>query len=419
MIKKILLSILLFISIPLFARVAEEVPAPAFIKTVQFRGNTPQSQLPLIRLNDNLRLSFDDIIGDEADYYYTIEHYNLDWTPSVLAKTEYMQGFDNMRILKYTNSVATLQIYTHYELNIPNKNTRALTKSGNYMLKITNANGEVVFSRKFMIHDTQVGVGVEILRTRDLRFIDTKQVVNFNVNSGDNPLINPENTVHPLIIQNNNLKRTISGLKPQYIIGNTLQYRYDLPASFYAGNEFLSFENKDIRAATNAIQYIELKKLYHNYLYINPTRADQVYTYNPDINGNFVITTLQGANPDTEAEYAWIHFGLQHPELMPEEEVYVYGNFNNYDLDDRVKMKFNSIDGIYEGAILLKQGYYDYKYIVAKNGVPLAQNPISGDFWQTENEYNVIIYYRRPGGRYDEIIGVGSALSTNISDVRR
>ncbi len=417
MIKKIIPFLFLLMGAPLLAQV--EVPAPAFIKTVQFSGNTPQSQLPLIQLNDNLHLSFDDIIGDEADYYYTIEHFNLDWTPSALAKTEYMQGFDNVRIMNYTNSVATLQIYTHYELNIPNKNTRALTKSGNYLLKVTNADGEIIFSRKFMIYDPQVSVGVEILRTRDLKFIKTKQVVNFTVNSGDRTLINPENTVHPLIIQNNNLKNTLSGFKPQYTIGNTLQYKYDLPTSFFGGNEFLSFENKDIRAATNAIQYIELKKLYHNYLYINPTRADQIYTYNPDINGNFVINTLQGNDPNTEAEYAWIHFSLQHQEFPPGQDVYVYGNFNNYDLDEGVKMKYNPRDRIYEGALLLKQGYYNYKYVVAKDGVPLAQNPISGDFWQTENEYDVVIYYREPGGRYDQIIGVGQALSTTISDVRR
>jgi len=400
-------------------QVEVEIPAPPYIKTVQFRGDTPLSQLPLIRLGENLRISFDDIIGDEADYYYSVEHYNVDWTPSVLAKTEYMDGFDDIRIFDYTNSLATLQIFTHYELNIPNKNTRALTKSGNYMLKIRNSDDEIVFSRKFMIYDPQVSVGVEILRTRNLKFVEEKQVVNFKVDSGEEPLINPEKKVYPLLIQNNNLQQTIGGLPPQYYTGNVLQYRYDEEASFFAGNEFLAFENKDVRAATNRVQHIELLELYHNYLYIDPTRANQVYTYNPDINGNFVIRTLQGNNPDTEAEYAWIHFGLEHEPLPPGQDIYINGNFNNYVIEDEVKMTFNSEAGIYELPLLLKQGYYDYNYIVAENGVALPRNPVSGDFWQTENEYDVLIYYRRPGGRYDELIGVGNALSTSISSVRR
>ncbi|WP_031428133.1 DUF5103 domain-containing protein [Flavimarina sp. Hel_I_48] len=400
-------------------QVEVEIPAPPYIKTVQFRGDTPLSQLPLLRLGENLRISFDDIIGDEADYYYTIEHFNVDWTPSVLAKTEYMEGFDNIRIFNYTNSLATLQIYTHYELNIPNKNTRSLTKSGNYMLKIRNSDEEIVFSRKFMIYDPQVSVGVEILRTRDLKFIDEKQVVNFKVDSGEEPLINPEETVYPLLIQNNDLQNTIGGLIPQYYIGNVLQYRYDEQASFFAGNEFFAFENKDVRAATNRVQYIELIDLYHNYLYVDPTRADQVYTYNPDINGNFVIRTLQGTNPDTESEYAWIHFAVKHEQLPEGQEVYINGNFNNYVIEDAVKMDYNAEAGIYELPLLLKQGYYNYNYIVAAQGVQLPQNPISGDFWQTENEYDVLIYYRRPGGRFDELIGVGNALSTSISGVRK
>ncbi|HBO30774.1 MAG TPA: DUF5103 domain-containing protein, partial [Leeuwenhoekiella sp.] len=169
----------------LFGQVAIEVPAPSYIKSVQFYGNTAQSQLPVIRLGDPLNLSFDDIIGDEADYYYTITHHNYDWTPSVLAKTEYLKGVDDVRIMNYTNSVSTLQLYTHYELQIPNQYSTAILKSGNYLLSIFNSDDELIFSRKFMIYDPQVTVGVEVLRTRNLEFIEEKQVVNFNVDSGE------------------------------------------------------------------------------------------------------------------------------------------------------------------------------------------------------------------------------------------
>lgn len=400
------------------AQVAKEISAPAYIKTVQFKGNTDQSQLPLIKLGETLRLSFDDIIGDETDYYYKIQHYNYDWTPSALAKTEYMEGFDGVRIFDYTNSVSTLQIYTHYELAIPNKNTRALQKSGNYMLIIYNNADEVIFSRKFMVYDSQVAVGVEILRSRDLKFVDHKQTVNFRVDGGEDPLINPDQNIKPVIIQNNDLKTAIRNFKPQYTIGNVLEYRYDTETSFFAGNEFLFFDNKDVRVSNNSIQYIELINLYHNYLYVIPTRANLEYTYNPDINGNYVVRSLQG-DANYNSEYVWVHFGLDHKKLPAGEEIYVYGNFNNFEIDDAVKMIYNEENQIYELPLLLKQGFYNYRYVVAKNGVRLPNNPISGDFWQTENEYDVLIYYRRPGGRFDELIGAGNALSTNISNVRR
>ena len=402
-----------------FSQVAVEVAAPPYIKSVQFYGNTSQSQLPVLRLGDPLNLSFDDIIGDEADYYYTITHHNYDWTPSVLAKTEYLKGVDDVRIMNYTNSVSTLQLYTHYELQIPNQYTTALLKSGNYLLSVFNNDDELIFSRKFMIYDPQVTVGVEILRTRNLEYIEEKQVVNFNVDGGDLILINPENTVKPLIIQNNDLKRAIGPFQPQFSIGNMLQYRYDEETSFFAGNEFFDFDNKDIRAATNRVQYIELLDLYHNYLFGNITRDNTVYTYNPDLNGNFKINTIQGDTPKVNAEYAWIHFSLDHPQRSLDEEIHVYGNFNNYVIEDATKMQYNPESKRYELPLLLKQGYYNYCYVVVKDGSLLPYNPVDGDFWQTENVYDVLIYYRAPGSRYDELIGRGNALSTSISNVRR
>ena len=411
--------LLLVLSHFAFSQVAVEVAAPPYIKSVQFYGNTSQSQLPVLRLGDPLNLSFDDIIGDEADYYYTITHHNYDWTPSVLAKTEYLKGVDDVRIMNYTNSVSTLQLYTHYELQIPNQYTTALLKSGNYLLSVFNNEDELIFSRKFMIYDPQVTVGVEILRTRNLEYIEEKQVVNFNVDGGDLILINPENTVKPLIIQNNDLKRAIGPIKPQFSIGNMLQYRYDEETSFFAGNEFFDFDNKDIRAATNRVQYIELIDLYHNYLFGNITRENTVYTYNPDLNGNFKINTIQGDEPKVNAEYAWIHFSLDHPQRALDEEIHVYGNFNNYVIEDATKMQYNPESKRYELPLLLKQGYYNYRYVVVKDGSLLPYNPVDGDFWQTENVYDVLIYYRAPGSRFDELIGRGNALSTSISNVRR
>ena len=411
--------LLLVLSHFAFSQVAVEVAAPPYIKSVQFYGNTSQSQLPVLRLGDPLNLSFDDIIGDEADYYYTITHHNYDWTSSVLAKTEYLKGVDDVRIMNYTNSVSTLQLYTHYELQIPNQYTTALLKSGNYLLSVFNNEDELIFSRKFMIYDPQVTVGVEILRTRNLEYIEEKQVVNFNVDGGDLILINPENTVKPLIIQNNDLKRAIGPIKPQFSIGNMLQYRYDEETSFFAGNEFFDFDNKDIRAATNRVQYIELIDLYHNYLFGNITRENTVYTYNPDLNGNFKINTIQGDEPKVNAEYAWIHFSLDHPQRALDEEIHVYGNFNNYVIEDATKMQYNPESKRYELPLLLKQGYYNYRYVVVKDGSLLPYNPVDGDFWQTENVYDVLIYYRAPGSRFDELIGRGNALSTSISNVRR
>ena len=71
-----------------------ETAAPDYIKTIQFKSAKIESQLPILRLGEPLRLEFDALNGLEPDFYYVIEHFNYDWTPSNLVKSEYLQDFE-------------------------------------------------------------------------------------------------------------------------------------------------------------------------------------------------------------------------------------------------------------------------------------------------------------------------------------
>ena len=401
--------------ITLFSQV-EEIAPPDFIKTIVFTGETPESQLPILKFGDPIILEFDALNGDEEDFYYKIKHYNFDWTPSSLAISEYMNGYDNNRIRNYENSFNTYQIYSHYNLSIPNERTRGLKVSGNYMIEIYDDYDELVFSRKFMVYETSANVGVSIKRSRDVKHIDTKQTVDIKISSGTIQFNNPLETVKTLIIQNNNLNTAISNVKPQYTIGNDLIYKYNSETSFYGGNEYLSFENKDIRGANVAIEFIELLDLYNNYLFTDIVRNNRPYTYNPDINGNFLITALDAEKPAIEADYAWVHFSLLDNNTLKDKDIYVYGNFNNYNLSEENKMIFNEDRRAFETKLLLKQGFYSYKYVIVDENNQLQEGAISGNFDETDNNYKVLVYYRNLGARYDKLIGVGEANSVNITN---
>jgi hypothetical protein len=405
--------ILLFFPIFIFGQV-DEVHPPNYIKTITFKGNTNESQLPVLRLGEYLKLEFDALNGYEDDFYYVIDHYNFDWTPSQLVKSEYLKGFDNQRIRNYKNSLNTYQIYSHYTLRIPNDQTRSLSKSGNYLISIYDDYDELVFSRKFMIYEDLVNVGVSIKRSRDVKFINEKQSVDFVVATNRINFNNPLETIKTLVIQNNNLNTAISNLKPLYTLGNELIYRYDTESSFLAGNEYLFFENKDVRAANVGVQYIDLRDIYHNFLFTNTERANRPYTYNPDINGNFLITAVDTDDVSIEADYTTMHFSLAYPKT--DKNIYIYGNYNNYALEDGNKMAFNPERGVYECAFKLKQGFYNYKYVVVDDKGHLDEGAIGGNFYQTENNYKVLVYYRDLGARYDKLIGFGEASSVNISN---
>lgn len=393
----------------------QETAPPAFIRTVIFQGDSVENTgNPIIRLGSRISLSFDDIIGDEADYYYTIEHYNFDWTPSRLSKNEFLDGFDNIRIINYTNSLNTLQPFTHYELTIPNRNVKQITVSGNYLLNVFNSNRELVFSRKFMVYEPIAQVSAEVKRSRDLNYIDEKQTVNFSIDSPDLLLKNPTENVMVSLIQNYNLKLAINDLKPQYTIANELIYRYDSESSFWGGNEFLQFDNKEIRVTSADIARVELDDLYHHFLFLDFTRSNEPYTYNPDINGGFVIRNMQAQNSDIEADYIWMHFRLKNYDVIENAEIHLYGGFNNFELDKSTLLTYNENTGYYEGARLFKQGYYNYKYVVLNDDGSIDDGFISGNFDETENIYTILVYYRTPGARYDRLIGVGYTNSENI-----
>lgn len=408
----ILLSFVTF-SLKGFCQVKSEIIPPENIKTIIFKGPT-DDQFPIINLNESLTLEFDDLYADEADYYYKIIHCNYDWTPSNLNKQQYLNGVDDVRIVNYENSFTTLQSYSHYTLNIPNENTR-LAITGNYMLEVYDDYDEIVFSRKFVVFQQKNPVSVNIKRSRDLKYVNTKQSVQFKI-SNTNNIINPKEQLKVVILQNYQWHNAIKDIAPQYTLGDELIYRYDQETAFWAGNEYLYFENKNVRVSGNGVRRIDLKELYHSYLFVNQRRNNSPYTYFPDINGDFEITTDNGRNTETEAEYTFVHFALEYDPSIEFNDVYVYGKFNNYELLEENKLYKSNETGLLETTLLLKQGFYNFKYVmVDQNGKP-DYNILDGNFYQTENNYTVLVYYRGYGDLYDSLIGIGFGNSENITN---
>jgi hypothetical protein len=401
-------------SFPVFGQVQEEIPAPANIRSVIFKGTT-EDQFPLIQLGEPLYLEFDDLLANEQDYYYKIVHCNYDWTVSDLLKSQYLNGVDNQRITDYENSYNTLQPYSNYRLAIPNDNVR-LKVGGNYLIEVYNGYNELQFSRRFIVYQDQVQVGATVKRSRDFEFLNERQVVQFSINASDAGLVNPKQEVKVVILQNYHWPTALYNIRPQYTLGNELVYRYDQETSFPGGNEYLNFDTKDLRASSAAIARIEFFDIYHHYLFTDRYRNKDPYTYFPDINGDFVIRTLQGENNSREAEYTDVHFSLPYTAGLQTDDVYVFGKFNNYALEESNRMTYNEENGNMEAVIRLKQGFYNYKYVqLGSEGSPELNN-VCGNFHFTENNYLILVYYRNFGDLYDSIIGIGTANSRNITN---
>ena len=410
--------ILLFIFTSAKAQeVQNEIDPPYNIKTVSFvqSGN---NVVPIFELGSAFQFQFDDLFGNEANYYFEITHCDYNWKPTDIPKTDYISGFDNQRITDYSNSFNTLQIYSHYRLAFPNQFTTQLRISGNYILKILNEDKEVVFSRKFILYENHSTVTAQVKRSRNLSNIDYKQNLDFAIVSNDIVFQTPLQNVKVLLLQNGDFSTGIKNITPQYTIGNQMVYKYDKETQFWAGNEFLYFENKDIRNASNNIGRVGSNNdIYCSYLYTNQARANLIYTLNQDINGNFVVKNINASDNEIEADYAWVYFSLSAPSFRLKKDIYITGMFNNYSLSPENKMDYNSEKNLYEKAIMIKQGFTNFEYKIAdKNGVIDYENAIDGNFYQTENEYTILVYYKESTDRYQRVIGKGNANSINITN---
>jgi len=413
---KFLYTSFIFLFIFSFAKAQEkEINPPYNIKTVSFVQNG-SNVVPIFELGSSFIFQFDDLFGSEANYYFEVIHCDYNWVPTEIPKTDYIQGIDNQRITDYSNSFNTLQVYSHYNLSFPNQFTTQLRLSGNYMLRILNEDREVLFSRKFILYENHSTVTAQVKRSRNLSNIDFKQNLDFAILSNDITFQVPLQNVKVLLLQNGNFNTAIKNIVPQFTIGNQLVYKYDKETQFWAGNEFLYFENKDIRAANNNVARIGSNNdIYNAYLYTNPARGNQIYTNYEDVNGNFVVKNINGSNNDIEADYAWVYFSLSAPAFRLNKDIYITGMFNNYSISPEYKMDYNTDKGVFEKAIMIKQGFTNFQYTVAdKKGVIDYENAIDGNFYQTENEYTILVYYKEASDRYQRVIGKGNANSINI-----
>lgn len=395
--------------------IQNEVEPPYNIKTVSFVQNG-SNVVPIFELGSTFAFQFDDLFGNEANYYFEVLHCDYNWKPTDIPKTDYIIGLDNQRINDYSNSFNTLQIYSHYRLSFPNQFTTQLRLSGNYMLRILNEDRELVLSRKFILYENQSTVAAQVKRSRNLGNIEQKQNLDFAISSNDITFQTPLQNVKVLLFQNGNFNTAIKNIVPQYTIGNQLIYKYDKETQFWGGNEFLYFENKDIRAASNNVAKIGSNSdIYNAYLYTSQARGNQIYTNYEDVNGNFVVKNINGSNNDIEADYAWVYFTLSAPAFRLNKDIYITGMFNNYSLAPEYKMDYNTDKGVFEKAIMIKQGFTNFQYTVAdKKGNIDYENAIDGNFYQTENEYTILVYYKEATDRYQRVIGKGNANSINI-----
>ena len=376
------------------------------IKSIQLKPLQKKTYSSIVPLGSILELSFDDLDADSKNYQYKIKHMTSDWKESRMLTSQYIDGFDQNTILEVTNSFNTLKNYTHYSVQIPNINS-VITKSGNYLLSVLDPYDNVVFSRKFVLYESKAIVGVSVERSRSTKTVNTQQTIQLSVNYPSLQINNPGQEINVVLLKNENWNEKINNLNPTFFKSNQLLYTYKNKTNFWGDNEYYNFDTKILRNRSVGIQRIEKKDVFHHYIQPLLYNEFKKYTYFPDINGQFLIRTLEGNNNKTEADYAMMHFSLEVETPFKEKELYVFGAFNNFEITKENRMYFDISSNTYRANFLLKQGFYNYSFATVGINKKINLREVNGSFYQTENQYTAIVYYKAFGGIYERVIGVG------------
>lgn len=377
------------------------------IKTVQLYPNMGGAQDFLQPAatqvaQQNLLLEFDDLQDQRSNYYVKLIHCNFDWTRSSLSDLDFMDNYNEYPLTDYQLSGTTHVRYIHYRFQVP-----PVKLPGNYLLVLYRDDVKnIVLSRRVMVYDSQIGLTKDDLFIGQGALNRAMQQFNFILDYSDITILNPMETVHVNIRQNQRWDNAKFNLQPSFLRDDQSQLEYksqDDSRQFSGGNEFRFVDFRSLNnPGVNTGRIIKSVKPYELYLAIDVPRAEVAYSQTKDLDGCFIIDNLDYGEPATTGNYLYVNFALKTGSPY-DGDVYLVGKFNDYRRTEENKMKFNAASGMYESRQFVKQGWYEYQYIlVSKNN---AETVIEGSHFETENVYEVAIYNHPFRPNADLLIG--------------
>lgn len=406
-----------FMVVSSFAQVYEDKIYKSSIRSVVLNSTGGELTPPVINFNtdETLTLSFDDLEAGYQTWQYTFIHCNSDWTPTDLWQNEYLYGYTDDYIRDYLNSFNTLQPYTHYSLTFPNRDI-SFRIPGNYIIKVypESQPDNPILTRKIYVMDKRVSVRASVKQALDINQRFTHQDLIFSILHPNYIITEPYSQLKVVVLQNQRVDNAKFNIRPLMIRDGELDYQYlDGTLTFEGGNEFRYVDLQSLNGSTNRIRSVEIRndRYIVDLLFDKPRGFSPYITYQ-DINGKYLVRTVDAQNAADEGEYAWVNFFLPYEVPFPGSTMFIVGQFNDWRTDKSLppelgRMNYNYARQGYEARLLLKQGYYDYMYALVDDKTGRIDfNQAEGNHSETVNSYTILVYNREQGYRYDRLIAV-------------
>ncbi len=373
------------------------------------RTNELTDPVPMISLNsgEQLQLTFDILNPTNEFLQFAIYHCNSKWEQSDMTQNEYLSGNFVGNINDFKFSTNTYQKYVSYKAVIPGSDFN-ITRSGNYVLKVYRNFDEedLLITRRFMVIDNRLIVSAKVNSATDVRYRFTKQELDFTIDYKDYFLPNPFSDVKTRVLQNYNWTTAITDLKPNFVNNGQLIYNYEDGNLFLGGNEFRYFDIRSLRffSLNVAEKYVDSMK--NAVLKPDLTRAHLAYYNQPDHNGRRAIQNKDGNKIVEDGDYALVHFFLKADHEISPNGVYLFGEFTDWQMNDKYKLDYIKEKGVYYKKIKLKQSYYNYEYVTPSDDFKTPEHLFTeSDHYETENDYDIFVYHKNQQYGYDELIG--------------
>ena len=373
------------------------------------RGATTGSQLdsPIVPISESqkLVLLFDDLAYDPEMYSAKLIHCDADWQESSLKNNDFLNAFNEFNIQDYDYSVNTRIPYIHYRFQIPQ-----VTKSGNYVVKVYRRRdeNEVILTKRFMVYEDLLVVGAAVVPPSQTSGRRGFQQINTVVNYSKLDVINPDSQIKVVIRQNQRWDNSKFLTKPTFMNQSSKVLRYedfDGANAFDASNEFRFIDLRFMRARGQNMASVRVEEdaVYGESLAITP-RPNEVYSQYLDLNGQYIVDNNDrpGGDPELESQYVYMTFNARVQKTS--QPIYLLGSLTNWGKAPESEMKWDEKEQLYRTSLLLKQGWYDFQLGIKEQG-SFVTDLFEGSHFETENIYEVLVYFRGLGSRYDQLVG--------------
>ncbi len=373
------------------------------IRTIELSPEDQPLQPAVVPLGStNLTLKFDHLRSDRETYYARIIHCQHDWSASDLQDLDFLTVNNEFPIDNAEFSVDTHIPYVHYSVALP-----AVKIPGNYVVVVYRGSNkeDIILTKRFMVFDNLVTFSNDLNMVGAGAIADINQQLNFTVNYSNITILNPLVDVNVVIRQNQRWDNLATDIRPSFVreIDKELEYRFvDDTKMFRGGNEFRFFDLRSLKNPGRNVGSVQQEqKPYEVFIARDKPRSDETYSQYSDRNGGFTIDNYDYNRDLAFTNYVNITFTLETPAV--DGDVYVTGGFSYWNLGPENKMRYDSAQGFYSARLLLKQGWYDYQYLVKSKKLP--SHYLEGSHFETENYYEIFVYNKSFQPRADLLIG--------------